>query len=163
MAPDGRDVVDLVRATGYILTDRRWLVVENLSWGTGDLATPASIVAAWMNSTGHRENILRADYREIGFGVVLGNPRSTDGAGATYTTNFGAVSSEEPAESQPIAATRDDDRRAAARRRARAQRRARAARRARAHRRARAARRARLSRAKGPSARIALGQRARRR
>src|SRR3954447_12608556 len=45
-----------------------------------------------MNSQGHRENILRPEFREIGFGVVLGNPRATDGQGATYTTNFGAVS-----------------------------------------------------------------------
>jgi hypothetical protein len=91
-APDGRDVVDRVRATGYIPDDRRWTVGENLAWGTGTLATPRNIVAAWMNSQGHRENILRPEFREIGFGVVTGNPRSADGSGATYTTNFGAVS-----------------------------------------------------------------------
>jgi uncharacterized protein YkwD len=91
-APDGRDVVDRVRATGYIPEDRRWTVGENLAWGTGTLATPRNIVAAWMNSQGHRENILRPEFREIGFGVITGNPRSTDGQGATYTTNFGAVS-----------------------------------------------------------------------
>jgi uncharacterized protein YkwD len=89
---DGSDVVDRVKATGYIPSSGRWTVGENLAWGTGTLATPRGIVNAWMNSTGHRDNILRGDYKEIGFGIVIGNPRSTDGEGATYTTNFGAVS-----------------------------------------------------------------------
>ena len=44
-----------------------------------------------MNSPGHRENILNADYREIGVGVVAGNPAKTDGAGATYATTFGVI------------------------------------------------------------------------
>ena len=125
LALDGRDVVARIRATGYIPEDRRWTVGENLAWGTGVLATPKSIVAAWMASQGHRENILRAEYREIGFGVIAGNPRSTDGAGATYTTNFGAVGAA-PSASRQVAvaharriAARRRARRAAARRRAR--------------------------------------------
>ena len=36
---------------------------------------PRSIVAAWMNSAGHRENILSAKFRVIGVGIALGNPR----------------------------------------------------------------------------------------
>ena len=43
-----------------------------------------------MGSAGHRANILRAAYREIGLGVVAGNPASGSG-GATYATEFGAV------------------------------------------------------------------------
>ena len=91
VAPDGRDVVDRIQATGYIPQDEAWTVGENLAWGTGTLATPQNIFTAWMNSQGHRENILRPEFREIGFGIVIGNPRATDGQGATYTTNFGAV------------------------------------------------------------------------
>ena len=49
------------------------------------------MVAAWMNSQGHRENVLRPQFREIGFGVAPGNPRSTNGFGATYTTVFGVI------------------------------------------------------------------------
>ena len=44
-----------------------------------------------MNSPGHRENILDPRYNEIGFGVVVGNPAQADGAGATYTTEFGVI------------------------------------------------------------------------
>lgn len=92
---DGSDVLDRIKRTGYIRDDRAWRVGENLAWGTGALATPASIVRAWMNSPGHRENILNAHYREIGVGVVPGNPARPDGAGGTYATAFGAV--EQPA------------------------------------------------------------------
>ena len=73
------------RATGYIPPDGEWTVGENLAWGTGTLATPQGIVQAWMNSQGHRENILRSGFREIGLGIVVGNPRTADGAGARPT------------------------------------------------------------------------------
>ncbi|MEA2661472.1 MAG: hypothetical protein QOH08_1044 [Chloroflexota bacterium] len=88
---DGTDPVDRIRAAGYIPNIGVWTVGENLAWGTGALATPKEIVSAWMHSQGHRENILRPQFKEIGFGVVVGNPRSTDGAGATYTTTFGGI------------------------------------------------------------------------
>ena len=73
-APDGSDVVDRLRASGYIPTDRAWLVGENLAWGTGTLSSPRNIVAAWMNSQGHRENILRSGFNEIGFERDRGQP-----------------------------------------------------------------------------------------
>ncbi|MEA2125302.1 MAG: hypothetical protein QOI80_2084 [Solirubrobacteraceae bacterium] len=88
---DGSDPVDRIRNVGYIPRVGTWTVGENLAWGTGTLATPKGIVAAWMKSQGHRENVLRPAFKEIGFGVIIGNPRSTDGAGATYTTTFGGV------------------------------------------------------------------------
>lgn len=88
---DGSDPVDRIRSAGYIPNVGDWTVGENLAWGTGALATPKEIVAAWMKSSGHRQNILRPQFKEIGFGVVTGNPRSKNGAGATYTTTFGGV------------------------------------------------------------------------
>ncbi len=94
---DGTDPVARIRSAGYIPDIGTWTVGENLAWGTGTLATPKEIVQAWMASTGHRENILRPTFREIGFGVVVGNPRSTNGAGATYTTTFGGVTTPAPA------------------------------------------------------------------
>jgi len=89
---DGTDPVGRIRSSGYIPKVGTWTVGENLAWGTGTLATPKAIVAAWMKSTGHRENILRPAFTEIGFGVVAGNPRSSSGSGATFTTTFGGVS-----------------------------------------------------------------------
>ena len=37
---------------------RRWRVGENLAWGSGPESTPRRIVANWMASGRHRENIL---------------------------------------------------------------------------------------------------------
>jgi uncharacterized protein YkwD len=88
---DGSGVFERIEGAGYIPEDRAWRIGENLAWGTGALATPASIMQAWMNSPGHRDNILNGRYREIGIGVAAGNPARTDGAGATYATEFGAV------------------------------------------------------------------------
>jgi uncharacterized protein YkwD len=44
-----------------------------------------------MHSPGHRENVLRATFTEIGIGVSFGvpKPRAGTGPGATYVTTFG--------------------------------------------------------------------------
>jgi uncharacterized protein YkwD len=66
---------------------------ENIAWGDGALASPAAIVDSWMHSPGHRENILRPAFREVGVGISLGNrptaARHTLRA-ATFTTDFGS-------------------------------------------------------------------------
>ena len=125
---DGSGVLDRIERSGYLPRDAGWVLGENLAWGTGSLATPGSIMQAWMNSPGHRDNILNPDYREIGIGIVAGNPAAPDGLGATYATEFGAIEGLEGAdESEPVAVA---DRSAAAggpsRSRARARRRAKA-------------------------------------
>ena len=73
---DGSTIRTRLDAVGYLPRDAGWAIGENLAWGTGPLATPGSIMQAWMNSPGHRENILNPDYREIGIGVSAGNPSS---------------------------------------------------------------------------------------
>lgn len=69
----------------------RWGIGENVAWGSGEYGTPEAIVEAWMNSPGHRANILSRSYRHIGIGISYGTP-SGGGDGATYTTDFGARS-----------------------------------------------------------------------
>lgn len=86
---NGSQVQERIGATGYLPKNAGWTVGENLAWGTGALATPKAIVNAWMNSKGHRDNILKPSYRDIGFGTVAGNPAAADGDGATYATEFG--------------------------------------------------------------------------
>jgi uncharacterized protein YkwD len=139
---NGSKLRDRVRATGYLPKRQRWVIGENLAWGTGTLATPKAIVNAWMNSAGHRANVLHAEYRDVGFGIVMGNPKSANGFGATYANAFGRVGD---ARRATTAATATVKRRAAAARRRVLVRRA-TIRRA-AARRATAARRARSARA----------------
>ena len=88
---DGSQPAERIRASGYLSAGGQWRIGENLAWGTGELATPKAIMAAWMNSAGHRANILQPAYREIGFGVLAGNPASPENGGATFVTEFGVV------------------------------------------------------------------------
>lgn len=87
VAPDGSELMDRLRASGYMNGLNSWAVGENIAYGTASYATPASIVQHWMDSPPHRANILSGRYRAIGVGIALGNPESS--AGATYTTDFG--------------------------------------------------------------------------
>jgi uncharacterized protein YkwD len=87
--PEGVTMVDRILKAKYVGEDEGWVLGENLAWGTGSLGTPRGAVDAWMDSPGHRANVLKKAYREMGVGVVVGVPVS-DAAGATYTVDFGA-------------------------------------------------------------------------
>jgi uncharacterized protein YkwD len=89
--PEGGTFDQRVMAAGYAANGEGWDLGENLIWGTGELATPAGLMRSWMNSEHHRENILKAGYRELGFGIRLGNPTGT-GEGVTVTAEFGVRS-----------------------------------------------------------------------
>jgi uncharacterized protein YkwD len=79
-----------LRSAGYLGDGlRRWAYGENVAWGSGGRATPSAIVAAWMNSAGHRANILSSSFREIGVGFDTGTPGSKGASGGTYTVDFG--------------------------------------------------------------------------
>ena len=90
-SPTGSTPLGRVRASGYLAHARAWMAGENIAWGVGRLAAPAAIVSAWMHSPGHRANILRPQFREVGTGVVAGVPAAgVRLTGATYTQDFGA-------------------------------------------------------------------------
>ena len=88
----GKDVADRVRNSGYLSGATSWSVGENIAWGSGARSTPRSIVSAWMNSAGHRQNILSRRFREIGIGIAFDTPAGRYSTGATYTNTFGARS-----------------------------------------------------------------------
>ena len=83
----GASFVDRIRRTGYLSGVRSWAVGENIAYGSGTRATARAIGTAWMNSAGHRANILSSTYRAIGIGIARGMPVGP--GGATYTTDFG--------------------------------------------------------------------------
>lgn len=84
----GGTFVDRIRRSGYLHGARSWTVGENIAWGTRELSTPGAVTEAWMNSAGHRANILNGVFREVGIGVAIGAP-GFGGQGATYATEFG--------------------------------------------------------------------------
>ncbi|TWH68823.1 CAP domain-containing protein [Micromonospora olivasterospora] len=72
---DGSDVGDRLDRVGYT-----WRAYgENVAWNQ---RTPAAVMDAWMNSPGHRANLLNCSFTEIGVGVATSN-------GPYWTQDFG--------------------------------------------------------------------------
>jgi uncharacterized protein YkwD len=91
--PDGVTVIDQLERQGYYSSDPNdyHSLGENLGLG-GDLAdqdTPESRFTGWMHSPGHRENILRGEFEEVGVGVRSGTYQVYDDISTIYTTVFG--------------------------------------------------------------------------
>jgi uncharacterized protein YkwD len=74
---DGRSPGARITAQGYKW--RTW--GENIAAGQ---QTPASVMSAWMNSSGHRANILNCTFTQIGVGVAKGGSY-----GIYWTQDFG--------------------------------------------------------------------------
>jgi len=91
VSPGGSTLLSRVKtSTAYLQNVSSWALGENIAWGTGELATPAETMKGWMESAGHRHNILNRRFRHVGIGIALGAPVDAQGMpAATYTTDFG--------------------------------------------------------------------------
>ncbi|MFD3662592.1 CAP domain-containing protein [Streptomyces sp. NPDC058659] len=76
-SPEGRDAGDRMTVAGY--TWATW--GENIHRGP---KTPARAMEDWMDSPGHRENVLNCSFKDIGVGVTL------TANGPWWVQNFGA-------------------------------------------------------------------------
>ncbi|MFE7271454.1 sigma-70 family RNA polymerase sigma factor [Streptomyces sp. NPDC057623] len=75
--PDGADPGQRITAAGYT-----WSTYgENIAMGQ---QTPEAVMESWMNSPGHRANILNCSFKDIGVGVHKAS------GGPWWTQNFGA-------------------------------------------------------------------------
>lgn len=75
--PDGADPGQRITAAGY-----RWSTYgENIAQGQ---QSPQAVMDSWMNSPGHRANILNCSFKDIGVGVHKGS------GGPWWTQDFGA-------------------------------------------------------------------------
>lgn len=75
--PDGADPGQRITAAGY-----RWSTYgENIAMGQ---QTPQAVMDSWMNSPGHRANILNCSFKNMGVGVHKGS------GGPWWTQDFGA-------------------------------------------------------------------------
>lgn len=83
VSPDGSTLRRRAASAGY-LRAQPFALGEDIAAGSGALAAPKAIVAAWMASAGHRRNVLDPDFRDVGVGVAT----ATD-ATATYVADFG--------------------------------------------------------------------------
>jgi uncharacterized protein YkwD len=85
--PDGVTFSSRIFGAGYPAGARA--MAENIAWGSGSQSTPAQIVTNWMDSPGHRANILNGVLRESGIGIAAGAPQAGVGQAGTYTQDFG--------------------------------------------------------------------------
>jgi uncharacterized protein YkwD len=86
---NGASFVDRIRKAGYVPARAFPSLGEDLAWGSGSLGTPREIVQSWMESPGHRANILNPRFREGGMGVAFGDPGAGED-GVTYALDFGS-------------------------------------------------------------------------
>lgn len=89
VSPEGKGVSDVISEAGYEYI----LVGENLAMG--NFKDDEALVQAWMDSPGHRANILKEDFSEIGIGFVYGEMDGREVALAVQ--EFGRPRSECPA------------------------------------------------------------------
>jgi uncharacterized protein YkwD len=68
--PDGSTLSSRARAAGYTSAGGAWSVGENIARGQSSVI---AVMEGWMNSAGHRANILNAEYRHLGVGRASGN------------------------------------------------------------------------------------------
>jgi uncharacterized protein YkwD len=61
---DGSSLASRISATGYQFS----VAAENIAAGS---STPEQVVSSWMNSSGHRANILNPNLKEIGIGYYF--------------------------------------------------------------------------------------------
>jgi uncharacterized protein YkwD len=94
IAPSGLTPLERVQATGYVPNSQvGYTLGENIAWGTLGLSTPSAIVAAWIASPEHLENILYGPYQDTAIGVAPQAPASlAEGQrGAVYAQEFGVI------------------------------------------------------------------------
>jgi len=78
---DGRSPFDRMKAAGY----RGGAMAENIAVG---YQSPTAVVEGWMNSDGHRKNILNCTYTVIGIGYDAGQVKPEWGNGS-WVQDFG--------------------------------------------------------------------------
>jgi len=61
---------------------------ENIAGGSGSYGSPSNIFKMWMDSSGHRANILDGRFREVGIGTYTGTYKGKKGY-TMYTVDFG--------------------------------------------------------------------------
>jgi uncharacterized protein YkwD len=81
----GREFTYWIERSGY----QGCRMGENIAYGGGSSATPRSVFRMWMNSTGHRRNILSRSFEEIGIGLQVGELDGNGGA-HVWTQQFGS-------------------------------------------------------------------------
>lgn len=82
--PCGSDASATVRTAGYEYAS----FAENLYVGSLGAASAREVVLAWLQSPGHRENILRPGFRDVGTALVRADGVFYEGAAVVWIVAF---------------------------------------------------------------------------
>jgi uncharacterized protein YkwD len=93
--PAGVTVIDLLKRKGYYSSEPGdyQMLGENIAMGGdgNDEDTPEHLFTGLMHSEGHRENILRGGFEEVGVGARSGTYQEYDDVSTIYSTVFGGA------------------------------------------------------------------------
>ncbi|MFM8380564.1 MAG: CAP domain-containing protein, partial [Actinomycetota bacterium] len=82
--PDGSDLRQRVQAAGYV----GWTTIgENLAAGQGSVG---AVMEAWINSSSHLANLIKPEYRHVGFGRQMGTYQNSSTQSWFWVQHFGA-------------------------------------------------------------------------
>ncbi len=91
----GPSFVGRISRFGYGRKSNGYSLGENLAWAPESVATPREMVRMWMESPGHRRNILHRKFREQAVSAVLsdgdvgGDYEDSGGPFVVYVSQFG--------------------------------------------------------------------------
>ncbi|MFM7756833.1 MAG: CAP domain-containing protein [Actinomycetota bacterium] len=82
--PDGSDLRQRIQAAGYL----GWTTIgENLAAGQGSVA---AVMKAWIESSSHLANLIKPEYRHVGFGRQMGTYLNSTTQSWFWVQHFGA-------------------------------------------------------------------------
>jgi len=84
--PCGTNLIGPLKASGY----RYASFGENLYVGAWGVVSAYDVVKAWLNSAGHRENILRPYFRDVGVSFVRAQGIVNTGPEVVWVATFGS-------------------------------------------------------------------------
>lgn len=88
-APDGESLGERLKRFGYTPEDYGfWKVGGNIASHSGPEPAPEAMFEGWMDSPGHRANILDEDFEQIGIGTHAGRYEGYEES-VMYTADFG--------------------------------------------------------------------------
>lgn len=97
-SPEGTQPWEVISSVGY----KYVTAGENLAYG---FDTSAATIAGWMNSPGHKANVLNVDYKEVGFGIANSPNYQGDGEQTVVVAMYASpkkIASAPIAKTQPI-------------------------------------------------------------
>ncbi|MGH3111367.1 MAG: CAP domain-containing protein [Gaiellaceae bacterium] len=85
--PCGTNLIGPLKASGY----RYASFGENLYVGAWGIVSARDVVSAWLNSSGHRENVLRPYFRDVGVSFVRAQGIVNAGPEVVWVATFGST------------------------------------------------------------------------